>query len=61
LTEKEPGAAIRYTLDGSAPTKSDPLYEHPIKLSEPTVLRAKAFKPGFTKSITVQGVFMIGD
>jgi mono/diheme cytochrome c family protein len=61
LTEKEPGAAIRYTLDGSAPTKSDPLYEYPIKLSEPTVLRAKAFKPGFTKSITVQGVFMIGD
>jgi uncharacterized repeat protein (TIGR03806 family) len=61
LAEKEPGAAIRYTLDGSAPTKSDPLYEHPIKLAEPTVLRAKAFKPGFTKSITVQGVFMIGD
>jgi mono/diheme cytochrome c family protein len=27
LTEKVPGAAIRYTLDGSAPTKSDPLYE----------------------------------
>jgi mono/diheme cytochrome c family protein len=61
LTEKEPGAAIRYTLDGSAPAKSDPIYEHPIKLTEPTVLRAKAFKPGFTKSITVQGVFMVGD
>jgi uncharacterized repeat protein (TIGR03806 family) len=61
LEEKEPGAAIHYTLDGSAPTKSDPIYERPLKLTDPTVLRAKAFKAGFTKSITVQSVYMIGD
>jgi hypothetical protein len=48
-------------LDGSLPTTADLLYEKPIRLSESAILRAKAFKPGFTKSITVQQVFIIGD
>lgn len=61
LKAGEPGASIRYTLDGSLPTTSDLLYEKPIKLTGPTILRAKAFKPGFTKSITAQEVFIIGD
>ena len=61
LKEAEPGAGIRYTLDGSLPTGADPLYEKPILLSGPAILRAKAFKPGFTKSITAQQVFVIGD
>jgi uncharacterized repeat protein (TIGR03806 family) len=61
MKEPDPGASIRYTLDGSLPTKSDLLYDKPIKLTGPTILRAKAFKPGFTKSITVQQVFIIGD
>ena len=26
----------------------------------PTILRAKAFKPGFTKSITAQEIFLVG-
>jgi len=61
IKEAEPGASIRYTLDGSLPTREDLLYEKPIRLSGPTLLRAKAFKPGFTKSITAQQVFIIGD
>ena len=61
LKAGEPGASIRYTLDGSVPTTSDLLYEKPIKLAGPTILRAKAFKPGFTRSITAQQVFIIGD
>src|ERR1051325_417812 len=59
--KQEQGANIHYTLDGSAPTSSDPIYEKPIKLTGPTVLRAKAFKPTFTKSITVQQTFIIGE
>jgi uncharacterized repeat protein (TIGR03806 family) len=55
------GLEIHYTLDGSAPSKSDPLYTKPIKLTGPTILRARAFKPQFTKSITVQEVFIIGE
>src|SRR5580698_8259997 len=60
LAANEPGAQIRYTLDGSVPGTTDPLYEKPIKLSSAAVLRTRAFKPGFTRSITVQQVFIIG-
>jgi uncharacterized repeat protein (TIGR03806 family) len=58
---QEQGATIHYTVDGSAPTSSDPIYEKPIKLTSPTVLRARAFKPTYTKSITVQQTFIIGE
>ena len=57
--KSEPGAAIRYTLDGTVPTTSDLLYEKPLQLTGPTILRAKAFEPGFTKSITSQGIFIV--
>ena len=59
LRNPEPGAEIRYTTDGSAPTRSDPLYKEPIRLSESTTIRARAFKPGLVKSITVQETFVL--
>jgi uncharacterized repeat protein (TIGR03806 family) len=59
--KSEPGAAIRYTVDGTVPTASDLLYEKPIRLTGPTILRAKAFKPGFTQSITTQEIFLVGE
>jgi uncharacterized repeat protein (TIGR03806 family) len=59
--KSEPGASIRYTLDGTVPTTSDLLYEKPVQLTGPTILRAKAFKPGVTTSITVQEIFIIGE
>lgn len=58
--KSEPGAKIYYTLDGTVPTTSDLPYEKPFQISTPTIVRAKAFKPGFTKSITVQQIFLIG-
>ncbi|MGA2030361.1 MAG: chitobiase/beta-hexosaminidase C-terminal domain-containing protein [Verrucomicrobiota bacterium] len=60
ILKSEPGATIRYTLDGTVPTTSDLLYEKPVQLTGPTILRAKAFKLGFTKSITSQEIFLIG-
>ena len=60
LTASEPGAEIRYTLDGSVPGTSDKLYAKPIRLSGPAVLRTRAFKAGFTRSISAQEVFIIG-
>jgi len=60
LQDSESGAAIHYTLDGSEPGSSDPIYQTPIKLSGTTVLRARAFKEGFTRSIAVQEVYSIG-
>jgi len=61
LSTDEAGAQIRYTLDGSVPGTSDPLYEGPIKLTASTVLRARAYKDGFTRSITNQQVFVVGN
>jgi hypothetical protein len=58
--KSEPGAIIRYTLDGTVPAASDLLYEYPIQLTSPTIVRAKAFKPGYTKSITSKEIFLIG-
>jgi uncharacterized repeat protein (TIGR03806 family) len=60
LTDSEPGADIRYTLDGSVPGISDPRYEKPIKLDATTVLRTRAYKDGFTRSVTEQQVFTFG-
>ena len=61
ILKSEPGATIRYTVDGTVPTTSDLLYEKPIRLTAPTILRAKAFKPGRTKSITTQEIFLVGE
>jgi uncharacterized repeat protein (TIGR03806 family) len=60
LTVSEPGTDIRYTLDGTVPSTSDMRYEKPIRLTHPAVLRARAFKEGFIRSITEQQVFIIG-
>ena len=40
------GAAIRYTLDGSAPTLSSSLYTAPFTLNYPATVKARAFLPG---------------
>jgi uncharacterized repeat protein (TIGR03806 family) len=60
LSSDEPGAQIRYTLDGSVPGTSDPIYQGPIKVDAPTVLRARTYKEGFTRSIIDQEVFIVG-
>jgi uncharacterized repeat protein (TIGR03806 family) len=60
LQDSEPGAAIHYTLDGSEPDTSDPLYAAPIQLTDSKILRARAFKDGFTRSITAQEIYIIG-
>jgi hypothetical protein len=61
LTQTESGAEIRYTLDGSIPGTKDLLYQQPIHLATSTTVRAKAFKDGFTRSITAQQTFIVGE
>ena len=56
--KSEPGAKIYYTLDGTVQTQADLLYAKPFTLSDPTIVRAKAFKPGCTKSITAKEFFL---
>jgi uncharacterized repeat protein (TIGR03806 family) len=60
LSSDEPGVQIHYTLDGSVPGTSDPRYQGPITLEGPTVLRARSYKEGFTRSIVNQEVFVVG-
>jgi hypothetical protein len=36
-------------------------YEKPFKLAGTAVVRARAYKDGFTRSITAQDVFIIGN
>lgn len=56
-----PGATIRYTLDGSAPSETNgTLYAGPITIGTTTTLRAIAYMAGFTSSNvgTVTYVFL---
>lgn len=46
-----PGANIHYTLDGTEPTKSSPLYRHPVVVKETCTLKAAGFRRG--KQITL--------
>jgi uncharacterized repeat protein (TIGR03806 family) len=59
LKEGVPGAEIHYTLDGSNPDNTDPLYKEPIRITGPTVLRARAYKDGLTRSIPAQQTFIV--
>jgi mono/diheme cytochrome c family protein len=61
LTENEPGTEIRYTLDGSIPGTTDPLYQQPIHLANSATVRARAFRDGYTRSITAQETFIVGE
>ena len=60
LSSPDPGAQIRYTVDGSVPGPQDTLYSAPITISGPTVVRARAYKDGMTRSITSESVFIVG-
>jgi hypothetical protein len=46
LSCETPDARIRYTLDGREPTPRSPLYTGPIRITETTVLRARAYRNG---------------
>jgi len=52
------GATIRYTLDGSDPDSiNSPIYTKKFQLVKNTVLKTKAFKPGWLSSDIVQKTF----
>jgi len=57
LATAEPGAGIRYTLDGSEPGASSPLADGPIEIAATGTLRFRAFKPGAPPSPVQEATF----
>jgi hypothetical protein len=50
ITSSTAGSQIRYTLDGSIPTASSPLYSSPLTLTNTVTATARTFKSGMNPS-----------
>jgi hypothetical protein len=55
---RQPGATIRYTLDGSPPSEGSPRYKEPLRLRETSRLRAVAFEGSRPVCDESEGVFI---
>jgi formylglycine-generating enzyme required for sulfatase activity len=53
------GATIRFTGDGSEPTEASTAYTVPIVVATDMTLKAKAYKAGFSASLTATAEYMI--
>ena len=54
----QPGAEVRYTLNGNEPTVSDALYSSAVSITKKTTLKVKAFGKDFLPSETVSAQFI---
>lgn len=54
----QPGAELRYTLDGTAPTASSTLYTRPMEIRDSTRLRVAGFKEGNRVCVEAEGSFV---
>lgn len=59
MTSTTPGAVIRYTLDGTAPTTASAIYTTPLDLANSTVVRAQVFAPGYLPGDTQTETYSI--
>ena len=53
------GATIRYTVDGTTPTSSSPIYSTPITVANTTTIKALALKSGMTDSDVATAAYTI--
>jgi hypothetical protein len=54
----QPGAEIRYTLNGNEPTEKDALYSAPVSITKNAMVKVKAFGRNFLPSETVTAQFI---
>lgn len=59
LADSATAAAIYYTVDGSAPSASSPVYTAPISLKANATIKALASAPGYTSSNIVSADYVI--
>jgi hypothetical protein len=59
LSTATPGATIYYTIDGSQPTTSSPVYSSPLSVAATTTINAIATLAGDTNSTVATGTFTI--
>lgn len=52
ITSPTEKSDIRYTVDGTTPTETSPLYKKPFTITTSTIVKAKVFKKGATASFT---------
>ena len=64
ITSPTPGTTIYFTTDNTEPTTSSSNYadyiEGGVPIAADTIVKAKAFRPGFNPSATVSGIYLIG-
>ena len=58
ITDGTPNAVIHYTLDGTPPTPSSPIYVAPFAPPNGTTLSAMALAPGHRQSPSVTGMYL---
>jgi len=54
-----PDTSLHYTIDGSSPDETSPLYSEPITLTETTTLRVRAYKRGLPPSSYFSATYII--
>ena len=57
LSSPDPGATIRYTLDGADPGAEAPVYTGPFSIARSAILKARAFVPGLDSRYVASAVF----
>jgi hypothetical protein len=61
LTQPEPGAEIRYTLDGSIPRNHRPALQAAHPSGQLRDRPGQSVQDGYTRSITAQETFIVGE
>jgi parallel beta-helix repeat protein len=60
LTKDFVDGDVRYTLDGSRPTQSSPMFVSPISITQNTVVRAAVFEDSLIESVTHTHSYILG-
>ena len=55
-----PPSTVRFTLDGTEPDASSPIYTGPLTITSASVLKARAFSPGKAPSVVAAASYLVG-